>query len=104
MLVEELHRNQTPLELNPSSNLKLGNWLHLETHPLRALFDAKLLVTLNSDDPAFFGSDIENEYRLAHTEMGFTREELKQLAVNSFRASFLPEVVKASWIATVEKL
>jgi adenosine deaminase/aminodeoxyfutalosine deaminase len=68
---------------------------------LRTYFDAGLLVTLNSDDPAFFGSDIANEYLLAHTEQGFTREELRQLAVNSIRASFLPESSKASWLARI---
>jgi adenosine deaminase/aminodeoxyfutalosine deaminase len=67
-------------------------------HPLRSYFDAGLLVTLNSDDPAFFGSDIENEYVLAATEQGFTREELKQLAGNSIAASFLPEVEKKRWL------
>jgi hypothetical protein len=52
-----------------------------------------LLVTLNSDDPAFFGSDLANEFLLAHTEQGFTRDELRQLAANSIRASFLPESI-----------
>jgi adenosine deaminase/aminodeoxyfutalosine deaminase len=55
-------------------------------------------VTLNSDDPAFFGSDIENEYVLAATEQGFTREELRQLAANSIAASFLPEPEKKRWL------
>jgi len=49
-------------------------------------------VTLNSDDPAFFGSNVENEYRLANELLGFNREELKVLAANSFRASFCPRV------------
>ena len=66
----------------------------LREHPLRQYFDAGLLVTLNSDDPAFFGSDVANEYLLAHTEQGFTREELRQLAANSIRGSFLPELDK----------
>ena len=57
-------------------------------HPLRRYFDAGLLVTLNSDDPAFFGSEVANEYLLAYTEHGFTRDELRQLAANSFRRQF----------------
>jgi adenosine deaminase/aminodeoxyfutalosine deaminase len=61
-----------------------------------------LLVTLNSDDPAFFGSDQAKEYRLAHTVQEFTREELRQLAANSIRASFLPESAKAVWITRIE--
>ena len=45
-------------------------------------------MTLNSDDPAFFGSDVAGEYLLAHTEQGFTRDELRQLAVNSIERQF----------------
>ncbi len=69
---------------------------------MRRYFDLGLLVTLNSDDPAFFGSDLANEFLLAHTEQGFTREELRQLAVNSIRASFLPENEKTAWLARIE--
>jgi hypothetical protein len=91
-LVEELKRRQIPLELNPSSNVRTGVCASFAEHPLRRYFDAGLMVTLNSDDPAFFGSTLENEYRLAHSVQGFGREELKTLAANSFRASFLPDV------------
>jgi adenosine deaminase/aminodeoxyfutalosine deaminase len=62
------------------------------------------MVTLNSDDPAFFGSDVANEYLLAHTEQGFTCEELRQLAANSIRASFLPETEKARWVSQIDPL
>jgi aminodeoxyfutalosine deaminase len=101
-LIEELRERQIPLELNPSSNMRTGVCPSFSAHPLRQYFDAGLLVTLNSDDPAFFGSSVENEYRLAHTIQGFTQEELKQLAVNSFRASFLPEGSKQQWISQIE--
>jgi len=70
----------TPLELNPTSNVRTGECGSFAPHPLRRYFDLGLLVTLNSDDPAFFGSDLANEFLLAHTEQGFTREELRQLA------------------------
>jgi adenosine deaminase len=63
-----------------------------------------LLVTLNSDDPAFFGSNVENEYRLAQELQGFTRDELKTLATNSFRASFLPDAEKQRWISRIESM
>jgi aminodeoxyfutalosine deaminase len=89
-LVDELKSRGIALELNPTSNLRTGVCSSFAEHPLRRYFDAGLLVTLNSDDPAFFGSDLANEYLLAHTEQGFTKEELRQLAVNSIRASFLP--------------
>jgi aminodeoxyfutalosine deaminase len=94
-LIQELKVRSTPLELCPTSNLRTGVCSSFAAHPLRRLFDLGLAVTLNSDDPAFFGSDLANEYLLAHTEQGFTRDELRQLAANSIRASFLPEVDKA---------
>lgn len=103
-LIQELKVRSTPLELNPTSNVRTGVCASFREHPLRKYFDAGLLVTLNSDDPAFFGSDIANEYLLAATEQGFTREELRQLAANSFRASFLPEMDKAHRLEQVASI
>ena len=100
-LMEELKTRGVPLELNPTSNVRTGVCSSFAAHPLRRYFDAGLLVTLNSDDPAFFGSDVTNEYLLAHTEQGFTREELRELAANSIRASFLPELAKAGWFTRI---
>ena len=101
-LIQELKARATPIELNPTSNVRTGICPSFAGHPLRRYFDAGLLVTLNSDDPAFFGSDIANEYLLAHTEQGFTREELRQLAANSIRASFLPDPAKALWLSRID--
>ncbi len=100
-LVEELRALQVPLELNPTSNVRTGVCPSFREHPLRRYFEAGLMVTLNSDDPAFFGSDLANEYLLAHTEQDFTVAELKQLAANSFEASFLPDAEKTRWISKV---
>jgi len=101
-LVEELRAAQIPLELNPTSNIHTGVCPSFAAHPLRRYFDAGLLVTLNSDDPAFFGSDLAGEFLLAHTQQNFTRDELKQLASNSFRASFLREDEKQFWSSRIE--
>ncbi|WP_263355555.1 adenosine deaminase [Acidicapsa ligni] len=103
-LIAELRRRQTPLELNPSSNMRTGVCPSFSEHPLRAYLDAGLMVTLNSDDPAFFGSSVENEYRLAYEIQGFTREELKQLAANSFQSSFLPAEAKQRWLSRIAQL
>ncbi len=100
-LLEELKSREIPLELNPTSNVRTGVCTSFGDHPLRRYFDTGLLVTLNSDDPAFFGSDIANEYLQAHTVQGFTREELRQLAANSIRASFLPETSKQPWLSRI---
>ena len=90
------------MELNPTSNVRTGVCPSFAAHPLRRYFDLGLLVTLNSDDPAFFGSDLTHEFLMAHTQQGFSREELRQLAANSVRASFLPEIEKAAWLARIE--
>jgi adenosine deaminase/aminodeoxyfutalosine deaminase len=100
-LIHELKVRNTVLELNPTSNVRTGLCTSFAAHPLRRYYDAGLLVTLNSDDPAFFGSDLANEYLLAHLEQGFTRDELRDLAANSFRASFLPASAKNSWISKI---
>ncbi len=101
-LLQDLKERGTPLELNPTSNVRTGVCASFAEHPLRRYFDAGLLVTLNSDDPAFFGSDLANEYLLAHTEQAFSRDELRQLASNSIRASFLPDPDKASWHSRID--
>jgi len=100
-LIEELRTRNIALELNPTSNVRTGVCASFADHPLRRYFDEGLLVTLNSDDPAFFGSDLANEYLLAHTVQGFTRDELRQLAANSIRASFLPEPAKAEYLSRI---
>src|SRR6516165_5981704 len=100
-LIQNLKVRSTGLELNPTSNVRTGVCPSFAAHPLRRYFDTGLLVTLNSDDPAFFGSDIANEYLLAHTEQGFSREELRQLAANSVQASFLPESTQRSWLSKI---
>ena len=101
-LLQELKARNTPLELNPTSNVRTGVCPSFADHPLRRYFDLGLMVTLNSDDPAFFGSDLANEYLLAHTIQGFTRDELRRLAANSIRASFLPDVEKSAWLSRID--
>jgi adenosine deaminase/aminodeoxyfutalosine deaminase len=100
-LLQDLKVRRTGIELNPTSNVRTGVCPSFAAHPLRRYFDRGLLVTINSDDPAFFGSDLSNEFLLAHTQQGFTRDELRQLAANSIRASFLPESEKATWLARI---
>jgi len=103
-LLQELKVRSTPLELCPTSNVRIGVCSSFAIHPLRRLFDAGLLVTLNSDDPAFFGSDLANEFQLAHTEQKFSRDELRQLARHSIRASFLSPEAKTAWLARIDSV
>ena len=100
-LIQELRARRIGVELNPTSNVRTGICTSFAAHPLRRYIEAGMLATLNSDDPAFFGSDLANEYLLAHTEQGFSRDELRDLAANSFRASFLPDVIQRSWLSQI---
>ena len=87
-----LAEKQIPVDVCLSSNVRTGAlfpWeAALEHHPLRRYFDAGLLVSLSTDDPAMFETDLVREYALAHDVLGFTRDELRRLAENSFRAAF----------------
>jgi adenosine deaminase len=90
-LVEYLREQQVPLEVCPTSNLRLGVYPSYAEHPLRRLWEEGLYVTLNSDDPPMFNTDLVNEYRAASGEMGFAREDLQSLSLAALRASFLPD-------------
>jgi aminodeoxyfutalosine deaminase len=103
-LMELLAHRQVPLEICVTSNLRTGCCIALEDHPVRRYFDAGLMVTLNSDDPALFGSDLQGEYCLAHNHFGFTEEHLRELAANSIEASFLPADRKVMLLRRIESL
>jgi aminodeoxyfutalosine deaminase len=90
-LLARLVGKQVPLELCLTSNLRTRCCAELPLHPLRRFFDAGALVTLNTDDPEMFQTTLVREYELARDVFGFTSQELRQLAANSFRASWLPE-------------
>ncbi len=100
-LMARLRQAQIPIEICLSSNLRTGCCASLTGHPLRKYFDAGLLVTLNTDDPAMFGTSLAQEYALAQHAFGFTDAELKALAANSFRAAFLPEQSKRKLLETL---
>ncbi len=98
-LVRHLAERQIPLDMSVTSNVRTGCLQNAELHPVRRYFNEGLLVTLNSDDPALFGTDLNQEYLLTHRMLGFGPRELMRLAENSFRASFLPPQEKASFLA-----
>ncbi|HET7207068.1 MAG TPA: adenosine deaminase [Terriglobales bacterium] len=89
-LIEELARRQIPIEICITSNLQTGCCAFIEQHPVRSYFDHGLMVTLNTDDPAMFRTSLSREYALAQQHFAFTDEHLRELARNSFEASFLP--------------
>ena len=94
-LVERLVADQVPLTVCPLSNVKLRVVASLEQHPLRAMLRRGLRVTVNSDDPAYFGGYVADNYLAVAETLGVTRDELLQLARNSFDAAFLEDAERA---------
>jgi adenine deaminase len=90
-LMARLAKEQIPLTVCPLSNVKLRVFPSMKQHNLKRLLDAGLMVTINSDDPAYFGGYIGGNYIAAQTALGLSREELHRIAANSFAASFLPQ-------------
>lgn len=89
-LIARLRERQIPLEICLSSNLALGLVPSLAAHPARRLHEAGVPIVLNTDDPAMFHTTLAREYELAERELGFSRDELRRLAANSFRYAFRP--------------
>ena len=86
-LVARLAGGGVPVDVSPTSNLRTRVVERFEEHPIAAMLDAGLLVTLNSDDPTMFGSDLTGEYRIAHDLLG--ARGLVRLARNGVEASYL---------------
>jgi adenosine deaminase/aminodeoxyfutalosine deaminase len=101
-LTEVLAERQVPIEICITSNVRTGSCASLPEHPVRRYFDSGLMITLNSDDPTLFGSDLSGEYQLAESEFQFTPEQLRELASNSIEASFLPPARKVALLRAVE--
>lgn len=103
-LVEELATRQIPIEICLTSNLRTGCCMKVSEHPVRRYFDQGLMLTLNTDDPAMFQTSLTREYELVQTEFGFTDEHLRELARNSFEASFLPPEQKLPLLKQLDSL
>ncbi|MEV7501468.1 adenosine deaminase [Streptomyces sp. NPDC093018] len=103
-LVERLVRERVPLTLCPLSNVRLRTVDTLADHPLPAMLEAGLLCTVNSDDPAYFGGYADDNFQAVHESLGLTEDRLRELARNSFLASFLEddEERRARYLAEVD--
>ena len=88
-LVEQLAREQMPLTLCPLSNLELKVIHDLKDYPLKEMMEKGLLVTINSDDPAYFGGYLNENYLAVAVNLNLSIEEITELAKNSFKASWL---------------
>ncbi|MGW5423558.1 adenosine deaminase [Streptomyces sp. NPDC003943] len=94
-LLKYLAEHRIALEVCPTSNIATRAVERLEDHPIRQMVDAGVLVTINSDDPPMFGTDLNNEYAVAARLLGLDERGLAALAKNAVEASFLDEAGKA---------
>jgi adenine deaminase len=102
-LVERLRASQMTLTVCPLSNLKLGGVADLTNHPLKAMLDLGLCATVNSDDPAYFGGYIHDNFVAAVDNLAMERAQIVTLAKNSFRGSFLDADSIARHLAEIER-
>src|SRR5258705_1709536 len=101
-LCRRLAAAQVPLTVCPLSNVKLGVFKSMADHNLKRLLDRGLCVTVNSDDPAYFGGYIADNFVAVQRALGLSRADITQLARNSIIASFLPDARKQSLLAEIE--
>jgi adenosine deaminase len=101
-LVKRLVRERIPLTICPLSNVKLKVFTRMENHNLKRLLKHGVCVTVNSDDPAYFGGYVLENYLAAHQGLDLSKDHLTLLARNSFEASFLAPPDKARWLAAVD--
>lgn len=93
-LVRRLANEQIGLTVCPLSNVRLGVFPSISQHNFKRLLEAGLLVTINSDDPAYFGGYVSDNYIAVQEALALSREDLERIAANSFKAAFLPAEAK----------
>ena len=103
-LVQKLREEQIPLTVCPLSNVKLCVFEKLENHNLKKLLDKGLMVTVNSDDPAYFGGYINKNLIECQKVLNLSAEDVKKLVVNSFKSSFLDIDEKKKWIDQINDM
>jgi adenosine deaminase len=103
-LVARLARDGMALTVCPLSNLRLCVVKDLRQHPLRRMLEKGLLVTLNSDDPAYFGGYVNENFRAMQSDLGLGNGELQAIARNGFAASFMPEPEKVAALAEFDSV
>ena len=103
-LTEKLTAEQIPLTVCPLSNVKLCVYKKLRDHNLKIMLDKGLMVTVNSDDPAYFGGYLNANLIESQRALNLSKEDIKKLVINSFKSSFLNESKKKIWIDEVNNL
>jgi adenosine deaminase len=103
-LVARLVRERMALTVCPLSNLRLRVVEDLKAHPLRRMMDKDLVVTLNSDDPAYFGGYVNDNYRAVSDALLLNRDEIAAIVRNGFHASLMSDAEKQKALAEVERV
>lgn len=98
LLVQELVACQLPLTVCPLSNVALGVYPSLKEHPIKRMLDAGLAVSIHSDDPAYFGGYIVDNYFAAYSQCGLTVNDIITCAKNSFKASFIQPALRNKYV------
>lgn len=101
-LVAELVKRQMPLTVCPLSNLKLKVVNDLKDHPLKKMLDKNMMVTINSDDPSYFGGYVNQNYLDVAEALNLTKDDILTLAKNSFTSSFLSDAEKEKFMDMVD--
>ena len=100
-LVEILSKSQIPLTVCPLSNIKLRVFNTLKEHNLKKMLEKKLMVMLNSDDPAYFGGYLNQNFIEIQEALNLSYDQVKTLIINSFKSSFLKDTKKKEWISKI---
>ena len=100
-LVEKLRNDKTPLTVCPLSNIKLRVFNELKEHNLKKMLNEKLMVMVNSDDPAYFGGYLNKNLIEIQSALNLSINDIKTLIINSFNSSFLKEKEKKEWISKI---
>ncbi len=103
-LMQRLIAEKMPLTVCPLSNLKLCVVDDMQQHNIRRLLQQGVHVTVNSDDPSYFGGYMNDNFIAIAEALDLSNEELKQLAINSFEASFITDTEKEEWINQIRAL
>ncbi|MCG2574514.1 adenosine deaminase [Acinetobacter sp. ME22] len=104
VLMQRLAKERMPLTVCPLSNLKLCVVDDMRDHNIKRLLEQGLCVTVNSDDPAYFGGYMNDNFVAIANALNLTEDELKKLAIHSFEASFLNDAEKEKWINQIHAL
>ncbi|MEQ8516846.1 MAG: adenosine deaminase, partial [Chromatocurvus sp.] len=102
-LLERLRRDQVPLTVCPLSNVRLCVFESLQQHPILELLDRGLCVTVNSDDPAYFGGYLNENYTALRSALGLGRKQALALSRNGFLASFLEADQRSGMLRALER-